>query len=490
MPDNVTPFPPSQTHPTGEPGGDPRRDIGTRASLTLAWLATVVVIAATVFVQSVGGRKALTQGAPGQAATLPDEPPGGLAEIMSRYLVGAKTMFPGGAAPSSKELMGPLAQFEEASPTDALRIAVAAAELDGASAAIDRLTTLADNPKASETLRREAAALAAMYAADDKQAAIREMDPSIRGGLTDRHGWFGDLALSAGMADTEPARAAVLSRALRTVVTLVSAVVLVGIVGVIGLVLLILATVKRSKGGLRDRYHPPAAGGSVYLETFAIFLAGFLLLIPLGALIENIAPGAGDLVTWLLLLVPLWPLARGTPWSKHRYAMGWHGGSGVAREVGAGLLGYIAGLPIFGLGVMLTLIFAFADSLIRKALGMHEGGPLSHPIVQEIAQGGVWAKVKLISLAVIWAPLVEESMFRGALYHHMRGGLRPLVSGLIVGFVFAVIHPQGIVAVPALMALAVVFALMREWRGSIIAPITAHALHNGTLMTLMLVAMS
>ncbi len=490
MPDDVTPLSISQNDPTGAPGGDPRRDIGTRATLTLAWIATVLVVVATVFVQTAGGRRALMQGAPGPAATLPDEPPGGIAEIMCRYLVGAKTMFSGGVAPSTKELMQPLAQFEEASPTDALRVGIAAAELEGPSAAVDRLTTLADNPKASETLRREAAALAAVYAADDKQAAIREIDPSIRGGLTDRHGWFGDLAQAAGMAESDPPKAAVLARALRTVLILVGAVMVVGVAGIAGLVLLIVAALKRSKGQMHDRYHPPAPGGSVYLETFAIFLGGFLLLIPLGALIEPSVPGAGEMLSWLLVLVPLWPLARGTPWNKHRHALGWHSGAGVAREVGAGVAGYIAGLPILGLGVMLTLILAFADALVRKALGLHEGGPISHPIVQEIGQGGVWAKVKLVSLAVIWAPLVEESMFRGALYHHLRGRLRPLVSGLLVAFVFAVIHPQGIITVPALMSLAVVFAQMREWRGSLIAPMTAHALHNGALMTVMLIAMS
>jgi len=36
-------------------------------------------------------------------------------------------------------------------------------------------------------------------------------------------------------------------------------------------------------------------------------------------------------------------------------------------------------------------------------------------------------------------------------------------------------------------ALGTVFAIMREWRGSLIAPITAHMLHNGTVTVLLLV---
>ena len=41
-----------------------------------------------------------------------------------------------------------------------------------------------------------------------------------------------------------------------------------------------------------------------------------------------------------------------------------------------------------------------------------------------------------------------------------------VLSATISGFVFAAIHPQGWVAVPALMGLAYAFAVIREWRGT------------------------
>jgi membrane protease YdiL (CAAX protease family) len=37
-----------------------------------------------------------------------------------------------------------------------------------------------------------------------------------------------------------------------------------------------------------------------------------------------------------------------------------------------------------------------------------------------------------------------------------------------------------------LIALGFNFSMMREWRGSLIAPMTAHLLHNGTLLTLVI----
>jgi len=36
-----------------------------------------------------------------------------------------------------------------------------------------------------------------------------------------------------------------------------------------------------------------------------------------------------------------------------------------------------------------------------------------------------------------------------------------------------------------LMLLGFGFGLLREWRGSLIAPITAHAMHNGALVLVM-----
>jgi membrane protease YdiL (CAAX protease family) len=39
---------------------------------------------------------------------------------------------------------------------------------------------------------------------------------------------------------------------------------------------------------------------------------------------------------------------------------------------------------------------------------------------------------------------------------------------------------------PALGGLAVVFSLLREWRGSLVPSITAHALHNAFITTLLI----
>jgi membrane protease YdiL (CAAX protease family) len=88
-------------------------------------------------------------------------------------------------------------------------------------------------------------------------------------------------------------------------------------------------------------------------------------------------------------------------------------------------------------------------------------------------------------------------MFRGVFYRHLReatrrGGLAAslLVSGLVNSFLFAAVHPQGLLAVPVLMALALGFTLAREWRGSLLAGMVAHGLNNGLVALLMFTVLS
>ena len=62
-----------------------------------------------------------------------------------------------------------------------------------------------------------------------------------------------------------------------------------------------------------------------------------------------------------------------------------------------------------------------------------------------------------------------------------------VVAGLSVfGFVFAVIHPQGLIAIPSLMAIAFGLTFVREWRGTLIPGMVTHGLHNGVLLLIAL----
>lgn len=72
-------------------------------------------------------------------------------------------------------------------------------------------------------------------------------------------------------------------------------------------------------------------------------------------------------------------------------------------------------------------------------------------------------------------------------------GLSPwlgrLAALIVTAFLFAAIHPQGIAGIPPIMALATTLGTLRLWRGSLIAPMTVHAINNGIACIAMAVAL-
>jgi hypothetical protein len=103
----------------------------------------------------------------------------------------------------------------------------------------------------------------------------------------------------------------------------------------------------------------------------------------------------------------------------------------------------------------------------------------------------------LFILGAFAAPIVEEIMFRGVLYRQLRSvsvrfglALSIIVSILVTSFLFAAIHPQGWVAIPALMSIAIGMNVMREWRGSLLPSMIVHGVSNGLIISLMLTFLS
>ena len=213
----------------------------------------------------------------------------------------------------------------------------------------------------------------------------------------------------------------------------------------------------------------------------AIFLWCFVGVTLVASLLHDAMQiDLSHVLIWLLLPVALWPLARGVRGRELAMGLGWHangkGAAGVGKEMVCGVVGYLAGLPIFVLGIVLTFLLLLIP-------GTHA----EHPVTQEI-DSSLWGYLRLLMLASLWAPLVEETMFRGALLTHARSWMPSVAAAALVGFLFAAIHPQGWAAIPALMSLGVIFALIREWRGSLIGSMTVHALHNGFLITMLTLA--
>ena len=138
---------------------------------------------------------------------------------------------------------------------------------------------------------------------------------------------------------------------------------------------------------------------------------------------------------------------------------------------------------------VLMLLLPMSTEVGEFDLPTTPGHLIHHPMASGDAV--VWLGVFLA--ACVAAPIVEETMFRGVLYRHLRErGIHlhrfvgVAVAAVINGVIFAAIHPQGLLAIPLLTTLAVGFTLAREWRGSLVSSITMHALNNSLVTAMML----
>lgn len=334
--------------------------------------------------------------------------------------------------------------------------------------------------------------------ADQRPAAVRAMalleavyrdgsasiDAEQRAWLQQQLGWLADLALVFDQSSIAPERNQVMAVAHDRLfaLTLVSGAVVALAVGSIVMVVLVL--VLAIKGSIRWRYRRDETRATVWAWIFALFPpALFVVSIMSGVAVFLIGPTQAMWLMWsIVLMIPLYLLMLrhyGVSSRGMRAGFGLDVGAGWWREVSAGVLGYLAGAPLVVVVAVISL--ALAPEAVQNS---------SHPLQELFESGAALADVlPMIILAVLWAPIVEELIFRGALYHHLRAWVPVMPSAILQGVIFAAVHPQGIALIPILAAVGVVFAYIREWRGSIIAPMVAHSLHNGVIVGFALASM-
>jgi membrane protease YdiL (CAAX protease family) len=449
--------------------------------------------------------------------------------MQARYLVGAEVTFhPPGMYEQAKLLnTGTVGQR--------LRFVVLAGELRGPKEAHHQLRQLdvALAKKGRTYTPPQAAARNLLERLYRDYEVLRFDAPSLsqkdRAKLRGDLGWFGELALAPdGRAYTKrvvlpPAGAAaasvfaekalpdpqaremVLAPALRTMWTdlaLLGSICLLGVAGLAGLITFIVLMLK---GYVRGRFVCGTSPGGIYAETFALWLilfTGLPLLVPL---LPPDAPrlllsGVGALVSLVALG---WPVVRGIPWRQVRADIGLTAGDRPALEPLCGLASYGISLPLLAVGFVVMLGLTWLGEWLKTLFpGGSPGsgfepitGP-SHPVVLYLVSGDVWARVQVFLLGCVVAPVVEETMFRGVLFRNLREatcglsrGWSFFLSATLVSFLFAAVHPQGLVAIPILMALAYAFSIAREWRGTLIPGMVAHAVNNGAVMAFAMLAL-
>jgi membrane protease YdiL (CAAX protease family) len=483
---------------------------GNRGYAKIAWGAILAVAATMIglnmFVKG-GGEGEDPVGGAGAAGNLNDS----IVEFQGKLFVGWQAFNDSLGAPSEvaekqrADIYRQIQTLDVRSVVSRIRFVVLAGEMAGPEEAKRKLEAFHDidaGPAAPPSPEEQAllAAMSKLYAdyADGNWEA-----PSLSASerkLIVNLGWFGELALAPVQGPNATVRSAVIGPAkfafASTAIVAVAALFAFA-AGTTGAFIFLVLVASRRVGPALET---PSGSGGVYAETFALWMLIFIASSVIVDFAFNFVGSEPPLVlgvfSFLFGLVALaWPVLRGITWNQVRRDIGWTVGRSPLLEPIYGVVGYVCSLPLMAIGVA---IVGFLVQIANSIRG--DGEPSStptHPVADWITQGD-WGQVAIIFvLACVCAPIIEETFFRGVLYRHLRDatwrwrvGLSVLFSSLANGILFAAIHPQGLLAVPALAAIALGLSLQREWRGSLIAPMVSHGLNNAVMLGLLLLITS
>lgn len=148
---------------------------------------------------------------------------------------------------------------------------------------------------------------------------------------------------------------------------------------------------------------------------------------------------------------------------------------GPVRELLFGLGAYLAVLPVF-IATLLLLIFVVQQ--------IHYEPP-PHPLVGVFLEEEERSKFLIfysIFLATVIGPIFEEIFFRGFCYSIFKKGLGRTFAMILSAAFFAGIHGNGFAFLP-IFILGLCLAYVYEKRGSLLAPMALHIIHNAVFIS-------
>ena len=137
------------------------------------------------------------------------------------------------------------------------------------------------------------------------------------------------------------------------------------------------------------------------------------------------------------------------------------------------------GLRRFKPSALVTMLGAYALYIVFiVAYTAIFGEPHQEDIAEQL--GPLSVQILLIAIA---APICEEVCFRGMLFAGIRERMPSFAAALVSGLIFGALHATtGVTAVPPLVVLGAVLALLYERTGSIVPGILLHMLNNSIVL--------
>ncbi len=340
-----------------------------------------------------------------------------------------------------------------------------------------------------DLLRDMAVARRVYEAGSAKDAGITDFEARL---LKERHGFIGDLTLSFN----DPAKAAARRDFLSGggFIIAFSLLFIAGFVGLVvaGIALLVVMLVAKPGVMILARESPnaptPVRGGSLPIEIATLFIACFLTMALLLGVARALAPDspavglAAITVPWAITaLLLVYPIIRGVSWSDYRRTLGLTSGRGVLREAAWGVLGWVAAFPLLLCAVFASLVLG---AIVELLFGSR--GEPNMRIPEVLAHADVVSVLMLFALMTLWAPITEELVFRGGLFRQLSPRMVPIVAMLLSSVCFTIVHPYPVYLMLPVFTLGAMFAFLRHWRGSLIAPMVAHAMNNALVGVMVL----
>jgi len=134
------------------------------------------------------------------------------------------------------------------------------------------------------------------------------------------------------------------------------------------------------------------------------------------------------------------------------------------------------------LAVLVFLPIAWALTQIAFRIETHYRVEFVPQVIVEQLQKpgmGIGQKIVIGIIAIVFAPIAEESLFRGILYPTVKRAGYPKLAFWGTSFLFALVHFNKETFAP-LLILAIILTLLYEETNNLLAPMVTHSLFNAT----------
>ncbi|NOG55147.1 MAG: CPBP family intramembrane metalloprotease [Planctomycetes bacterium] len=158
---------------------------------------------------------------------------------------------------------------------------------------------------------------------------------------------------------------------------------------------------------------------------------------------------------------------------------------GVKRSILIAVIGFGLLYPVMSL---VNVVFGLLTMLLTE----YSAPRVAHDTLSVLHSSGgldLWTGI-IVAFAVIVAPIVEETVYRGTFQTLIgRLGLGPWATIIPVALLFGLSHFDiaAPIVLPSLVVLGVALGIAYECTGRLLVPIIIHALYNATQLTLLLI---